>query len=121
MPQQQDDSPRESSQRRRRDRRGERPSGRPAEAIGPDDDNLPVVETLRVHERQRRIRSMRGILLETINILYKDYGCGSFFHLRQRIQEAASEEELRVAADMLTVISRFHESRELLLAKETAE
>ena len=58
-------------------------------------------------EKQRVVRSMRGIILESINILYRVYGVNSLFHFRQSIFRMETCEELEMAAKMLEVFSRF--------------
>jgi hypothetical protein len=78
-----------------------------------DEDNLdrivPAYIRERIFEDDRRAKSMRGILLETINILYREYNVRGLKYFRLRVEDAETVDELRVAADMLTTLGRFHE------------
>lgn len=60
-------------------------------------------------EEVRQADSMRGLLVETINILYREYGIRGLKYFRLRVEDARTTEELKVAADMLLTIGRFHE------------
>ena len=63
----------------------------------------------RIFEDDRRAKSMRGILLETINILYREYNVRGLKYFRLRVEDAETVDELKVASDMLTTLGRFHE------------
>jgi hypothetical protein len=63
----------------------------------------------RITEDVRQSDSMRGIILETINLLYREYGVRGLRHFRLRVEEMETTDELKVASDMLVTIGRFHE------------
>jgi hypothetical protein len=83
--------------------------------VGPEDNSLCLDKLVRPHIRERILEdvrqsdSMRGIILETINILYREYGIRGLKYFRLRVEAAETTDELKVAADMLTTIGRFHE------------
>ena len=88
--------------------------GEPASAAGPHDRQPFCLMDAQVQECQRKLLSMRGIILETINILFKEFDVPWLFHFRQRVYSAATEDELRLAADMLKLIGTVFENRDLL-------
>jgi len=61
------------------------------------------------NEDERKKIAMKGILLDTINILYKNYDIRYLFYIRQKVEDAKTHEELKLVADMLIVIGRFHD------------
>jgi hypothetical protein len=66
------------------------------------------LESLR--EEERKIESTRGLLDETLNYLYKEYNVKGLRHFRRRVSKCKTFDELRVAADCLLTIGKFHES-----------
>jgi len=69
---------------------------------------LPHVRE-RIIEDVRRTDLMRGIILETVNILYREYNVRGLKYFRLRVENAETVDELKIASDMLTTLGRFHE------------
>jgi hypothetical protein len=59
-------------------------------------------------EKCRKVASMRKMVLETIHVLFKEYGINNLYHIKRKVEEGQTEEEMRLAADMLVAISRIH-------------
>jgi hypothetical protein len=63
-------------------------------------------------EYQRKYESKKGMLIETINILFKNYGVEFLYHFRRRVEEEMHTlEEIEFAGEMLKVISSFEHNR----------
>ena len=71
-------------------------------------DLLSPDELASLKENDRKVESIRGILLETVNFLYKEYDVRGLRYFRRRIEACKTQEELRIAADCLLTIGRFH-------------
>ena len=80
-----------------------------------DSDDLDVNRIILPHIRERiledtrQANSIRGIILETVNILYREYGVRGLKYFRKRVEDADTLDELRIAADMLATVGRFQE------------
>ena len=70
---------------------------------------VPVHIREAVAEEARKTESMRGIILETVNVLYREYNVRGLKYFRMRVEDAETSEELKIAADLLAIIGRFHE------------
>ena len=91
-------------------------TGNPNPILTPPDDVDDDLNNLvrpdvreRILEDVRRVNLIRGIITETINILYREYGVRGLKYFRLRVEKAETVDELKVAADMLTTLGRFHE------------
>ena len=89
--------------------------GNPNPPAPRDDDEQDLNDLVPPHVRERiledvrRTDLMRGIITETINILYREYGVRGLKYFRLRVEKAETVDELKIAADMLTTLGRFHE------------
>ena len=72
-----------------------------------ENSNESGFQQLLFKENERVVKSLRGIILESINVLYRAYGVNALFHFRQRIFRMETKEELEMAAKMLEIFSRF--------------
>ena len=72
-------------------------------------DELTEEARKKITDNQRQIASVKGLILETIGILYNKFGVDYLYHFRSRVQDAETLEELDVARDMLDVMSKFNE------------
>jgi hypothetical protein len=70
-----------------------------------EQDGVPMEQT----EEQRQVESIRGLLIETINLLWREYHVQNLKFFRLRVEKAETVRELEIAAEMLTTIGRFHE------------
>lgn len=75
--------------------------------IVPLEQMLSEFQKKSISEDYRKLESTRGLILETINILFRDYGIKNLKFFRRRVDEAKTHEELRVAADMLLSMGMF--------------
>lgn len=75
--------------------------------VMPLEQMLSEFQKKAISEDYRKLESTRGLILETINILFRDYGINNLKFFRRRVDEAKTYEELRVAADMLLSMGMF--------------
>jgi hypothetical protein len=85
----------------------DRPS--PSRREMPPEKIIPDHEKSRLTEEARRVASVKGILLETINLLWREYHVKNLRFFRMRVEDAMTMQELEIAADMILTIGRFHE------------
>jgi len=67
------------------------------------------IESLK--EDERKLESARGLLLETINFLYKQYNIKGLRYFRKRVEACRTYDELRLAGDCLITVGRFHDGQ----------
>jgi hypothetical protein len=70
---------------------------------------LSPFEKEKLMQEKTRYESIKGMLLETINILYREYNVRSLKFFRRRIEDCQTTEELVVAANLLMTLGRYHE------------
>lgn len=70
----------------------------------------PCGPPIGIAEEQRKMESIRGMILECINIAWREYGVKGLKHFRMRVEDAKTMEEIVVARDMLLTIGRFHDT-----------
>lgn len=73
------------------------------------DDCMSPAERERFFEEKRKFDSIKGLLLETINILFREYHVRGLKFFRRRVEDAMTLDELQVASSMLMTLGRFHE------------
>jgi len=69
---------------------------------------LPA-ERERLFEEKRKFESIKGLLLETINVLFREYHVRGLKFFRRRVEDSRTIEELHVASSMLLTLGKFHE------------
>lgn len=73
------------------------------------DEFLSPAERSRILEERRKFESIKGLLLETINILFREYHVRGLKFFRRRVEDSMTLEELQVSSSMLMTLGRFHE------------
>jgi hypothetical protein len=61
-----------------------------------------------VLEEHRKVESVRRVLIETINVIFKEYDVSGLKHVRHCIQDAKTYDEIFICAQMIVTIGRFH-------------
>ena len=75
------------------------------------DQMIPEEMKAQIAENYRKIESTRGLILEAVNVLYRDCQVTNLRYFRRRVEDARTFEELRVAADMLLMMGMFASSK----------
>ena len=59
-------------------------------------------------EEERQVQSVKGLIIETINIAYNDYNIGGLKFFRLRVKDMKTLGELKIASDLLGSIINLH-------------
>ena len=78
------------------------------------DKQILILEQQRynIEENARKVANMKRIVDETIKLLYEQGDVTYLGDLRRMVRNSSTEEEVKIASDMLLVISRFNGSLE---------
>jgi len=70
-------------------------------------DMIPESQKEAIAENYRKVESTRGLVLEAINVLYREGNVKNLRFYRRRVEEAQTFDELRIAVDLLMTLGMF--------------
>jgi len=68
------------------------------------------LEEIMAREKRRQVENARKMLIEILNMLFRDYNFKGFRYFRRAVENAETLWELEMAKDLMMVASRFHEA-----------